>query len=204
MRILKRLPAALLVLVFAGVAVVTAQGKPQTRQGFWIGFGIGGANGSADCDDCAGTLESATGGSGYLKLGGRLGNQWLLGAEINSWVGSIDDSGNNIPIDVTLGYVTATAYFYPAPANGFFLKGGLGYSTMNGSYQQGGPDVTSSGAALVLGAGYDIRAGKMLSISPALTYAMSGKSDAEISQGFGNVTGFHTSIIALQVGVTFH
>ena len=199
MRILKRLSPVLLVLVLAGAAVVAAQGKPQTRQGFWIGFGLGAANGSADCDGC--DLESATGGSGYLKLGGRLGNKWLLGAEINSWIGNIKDKDTNEPIDATVGYVTATAYFYPAATSGFFLKGGVGYYTLNGTFLQ--EDASSSTGALMLGAGFDIRAGKMISIVPTLTYAMSGKSDIEVT-GFGTGTGFHNNIIALQVGVTFH
>ncbi len=201
MRILNRLPSVLLVLVFAGAAVVAAQGKPQTREGFWIGFGIGGANGSGDCDGC--DLESTTGGSGYLKLGGRLGAQWLLGGEINTWIGSPNDKSIDVPIDVTVGYVTASAYFYPTVTSGFFLKGGVGYYTLNGTYQQGGPDVSSSAPALMLGAGYDIRVGKMISIVPTLTYAMSGNSDIDV-EGFGSASGFHTNIIALQVGVTFH
>lgn len=54
------------------------------REGFWIGFGAGygSASVSASCDGCSGDREGSF--TGFLKLGGTLNPQVLLGVESNA------------------------------------------------------------------------------------------------------------------------
>src|SRR3989442_15896926 len=78
--------AALAVLGLWGASAATAQ-KPQTRQGFWIGFGFGYGSSNVSCDGC-GSSSRESSGSGFLKLGGTLSPHVLLGGEVNAWTKS--------------------------------------------------------------------------------------------------------------------
>ena len=191
---------AAIVLLLITIASSAAWGqRPQARQGFWIGFGFGGGAARGDCEGC--DFDAGSGATGYLKLGGTLSPRVLLGAELTSWVGTASDAGLATS-DVTMGFVTAAAYWYPSPSSGLFLKGGLGYFTLAGDADTG-EDLESASAALVLGIGYDIRVGRMLSISPVLTVAGSGKS-AFVIDGITVADDFTAGLATLQVGVTFH
>src|SRR5262245_9382473 len=119
-----RLRSALLVLttLSLGTASLRAQGtadtgtgKPQTREGFWIGFGLGA--GSLGCGDCN---DRTNGFSGNFKLGGTINPHFLLGAKTNGWYKSEDG------VTLSYGNLSAVAYYYPSVTNGFYLKGGLG------------------------------------------------------------------------------
>jgi hypothetical protein len=179
MRIISRGIAAAAVLLVLGATVASAQ-KPQTRKGFWIGFGFGW--GSYGCEVCDGRASSYT---AHLKLGGTLSPKLLLGAEIDGW--SKTESGETL----TAGDVTVNAYFYPNPASGLFLNGGVGLSRIELS--GGGVSAGETGPGLTLGAGYDLRVGTNVSIVPSLQWVY-GKPESGLSQNF-----YHFSL-----GVTFH
>ena len=86
-------------LGLAGLAVTTAWAQhPQTREGFWIGFGFGYGTAGLTCDDCGSTTREGS-ASGYVKLGGTLNKSVLLGGEVDAWTKS--ESGAT----VTLGNV---------------------------------------------------------------------------------------------------
>jgi hypothetical protein len=149
---------------------------PHTRDGFWAQLGLGyGSLGCQDCDSRDG------GGSGSLSLGGTLSERWLLGGSINAWTKSKDGA------TLTVGTVTALARFYPSPAGGFFLQGGLGYGTVEVSGEGDGfsVSVSQSGAGAVLGAGWDLRVATNLSLTPYLNfYAIAtDDTDANVLQG---------------------
>jgi len=167
--------AALLVL---SVSIASAQ-HPQTRKGFWIGFGLG--YGSLSCTSCSSTGSV----SGYLKLGGTIGPHLLLGGETNGW--TKNESGTT----VDAGNASFTAYYYPQPAGGFFLRGGAGFSTTRAS--NGGFSASSTGPGATAGVGYDMRVAANTSITPVFNFVW-GHPD----------NGFNQSIVQLAVGVTFH
>jgi hypothetical protein len=77
---MRTLLAALFVFATAA-GPAAAQGNPQTRDGFWINFGVG--IGSLGCDDCD---DRVNGNTGHLRMGGTLSQRLLLGGEINAWV----------------------------------------------------------------------------------------------------------------------
>ncbi len=162
-----------LVLMTAGTA------QAQSHEGFWVGFGLGaGSLGLADATD------RSTGVVGYVKLGGTINERLLIGAESNAW--TKDESG----VTLTHTNFSAVAYFYPSTTNGFFLKGGLGWSRL--SVGAGSISVAENGGGAVLGLGYDVSVGDSWSITPALNF------------NGGAFEGGNTNISELSVGVTWH
>src|SRR2546428_4713212 len=130
--------AALRPLALAGLflglgASRAAAQHPQIREGFWVSFGLGYGSAHEKCDGCADTTVGGV--TGFVRLGGTLSRRLLLGGEIDGWTHSYGGSPSSAE---TLGNVTAALYFYPMPAGGLFLKGGLGFSDYRFSVSGGG------------------------------------------------------------------
>lgn len=142
-----------LALLVSATVLVEAQERPQTREGFWIGFGFG--YGSLGCEDCEERSGSA---AGFLRMGGTLNRRWLIGGEIEAW--SKNEAG------ATLSYtnVGPVVLFYPSATNGFFLKGGVSLATLE--LEAGGFSGEETGAGLTLGLGYDGRVARSFSLTP--------------------------------------
>jgi len=172
-----------LVLVLSSIPAhaLVAQSRSQTREGFFIGFGLGW--GSLGCSDCSGERES--GFSGYLKLGGTVNDALLLGFESNGWVK--EESG----VTLSQGNFSAAAYFYPSPESGLFLKGGLGLSTLRLDVSGFGGDSTT-GFGVVAGLGYDARVGTNFSLTPYANFV------------YGSFDGGSTNVIQAGIGLTWH
>ncbi len=155
-----------------------AQQHPQTREGFWIGFGFGYGSLGFSCSGCSGT-EGAP--SGYLKLGGTLSPNLLIGGETDGWTKSV--SGTTL----TAGNASLALYYYPQATGGFFLRGGVGVAELSG----GGSSETGFG--FVTGVGYDVRVARNTSITPVANFNW-GAPESGVKQ--------HVFQIAL--GITFH
>jgi hypothetical protein len=213
MKILEKLPCVLLGLALVGAGVLDAQGKPQTRQGYWIGFGLGGGSLGNSCDvvgggSCSDGLESSSmGGSGYLRIGGTVSPKLLIAGETTGWLGTIKASssggGGDAVTSAKSGYLGAAVYYYPSVTGGLWLRGGLGYVFSSGHNEFDGEDLSASAAGLALGLGYDFRVGRMVSIVPGFGVIVSTGGDLKES-GSTVATSFKTTLVALQVGVTFH
>ena len=162
----------LFVLMTAGTA------QAQSHEGFWVGFGLGGGSLGIEGTD------RDTGFTGYLKLGGTINQRFLVGLESNAW--TKDQSGARL----THTNTSAVAYFYPSASNGFFLKGGLGWSRL--SIEVSGISVAENGGGAVLGLGYDVRVGDNWSITPVLNF------------NGGAFDGGNTNLSELGVGVSWH
>ena len=111
-----------LVLAALSPRAASAQGHPQTRQGFWFNGGMG--YGSLGCQDCSGREGGLSGG---LALGGSLSQKVLLGGGTNAWTKS--ENGATL----TVATMTALMRFYPSATGGFFLLGGLGVGQVHAS-----------------------------------------------------------------------
>ena len=183
--------AATLLLTGLVVGTPAAAQNPQVRDGFWIGFGLGYGSANGSCDGC-GSSDSESGLTGHLKLGGTLSPKVLLGAESDVWMKEINGATN------TVGNFSGTVYFYPSPAGGFFLKGGAGLAYY--SVSEGNVSVSKAGLGLMGGAGYDVRVGRNISITPMATFRYAGVGDIEEL----GVVGASFTVLDLGVGVTFH
>ena len=171
------------VLLLVGTSVASAQ-KPQTRKGFWIGFGFGWGSYGISCDGCSG-LGRETSYTGHLRMGGTVSPHLLLGGEVVGW--SKSEGGATI----SAGNVTVNANYYPKPAGGFFLNGGVGFSRVEAS--GGGSSAGETGPGFTIGAGYDLRVGTNVSVTPLASWV------------WGNPeSGFSHNFYQFGVGVTFH
>lgn len=138
------------------VSSLTAQTKPQTREGFWINFGLGA--GSLGCEECT---DRSNGFSGQLSMGGTISPRLLIGGSSNGWTKTEDGA------TLTMGSLAAIVRFYPSATGGFFLNGGLGLATLDVDLGVFGSD-NATGASAIIGIGYDARVGKNFSLTPYL------------------------------------
>jgi len=183
MRSVSRGIAMVSALLLLGASAASAQ-HPQTRKGFWIGFGFGYGSYGISCNGCSGLGREGS-YTGYLKMGGTLNKHLLLGGESVFW--SKSQGGST----VTAGNVTFSGYYYPQPASGMFLTAGVGFSEADVS--SGGSSANSTGPGLTVGAGYDIRVGTNLSIVPTGNWVYGHPE-----------TGFSHNFFQFSLGVTFH
>lgn len=146
------------------------------RQGVWFNAGLG--FGSLGCQNCDGERESGL--SGGLSLGGTLSDRVLIGVGTTGFAKSIEGE------TLTVGTLDARVRFYPARTKGLFLNGGVGLGSMSYAGE------SEFGLGIMLGAGWDIRVGKNVSLTPFWNgFAMSNANvDANVGQ--------------LGIGVTIH
>lgn len=185
--------------VLAALALTAAFGTPlaaqnaQTREGFWISFGFGAGSADLTCDGCE--VDRETGYSGYLRLGGTLRPNLLLGAESNGW--TRDDDG----VESTIGFLSGVVYFYPTTTSGFWLKGGLGVSSFE--LTDGVDELTTTGVGLTAGLGYDFRMTRNFSLTPYLTLLQQVGGNVEINELDLDETA-NVNVIQIGLGFTWH
>jgi hypothetical protein len=192
MRAATRFLGALGVLLLCGAGAASAQ-HPQHREGFWIGFGFGYGSANGTCTGCSSASEGGV--TGFLKLGGTLSPKVLLGGAVNAFSKASNGATE------TLGNVTASVFYYPAPASGFFLTGGLGFSDYDLS--GGGSSITGAGWGFTAGLGYDIPVGRKVSLTPVVDFLYGSVGDLS-SGGTTFATGWKQTVVDFGLGVTFH
>ena len=207
----KTLNATLCLLLLLGTGTLSA----QTREGFWIGFGLGWASISGGCDDvgsgtgfCDAVGERQGAFAFNLMAGGTLSPHLRLGGEAYNFVGTRDFAGGTASPDstLTIGNNLALAlYYYPMVQSGLFLKGGVGtawYVEGEGG-GEGSVDWSSFGLGFLLGAGYDLRIGRTTSLTPSFTFGWGGGSDLK-SQGIAVGQNWSHTFFSFALGLTFH
>jgi hypothetical protein len=181
-------------LAVLAAAPLAAQ-HPNTRQGFWIGFGVGGGSVGADCQSCP--TDRTNGGSGYIRLGGTLSPILQLGGESNGWF----HSGGGV--DESMGFASFIANIYPSRTGAFFLKVGIG--GMSYRADDGASVLTATAPSGSLGVGYDIRVGRNFSLTPFInslaTSAVSFKLDGVTVPSSED---FKMNMVQFGLGFTWH
>jgi hypothetical protein len=172
--------SALLTVLLATTAFAQ---QTQTRQGFWVGGGMGYGSMGLSCTGCV-DVSRASGISGYAKLGGTLRPNVLLGIEMNGW------TKNEGSATITMGNFSGAAYWYPVASQGLFIKAGAGYSVL--AVDDGVGNTNDSGFGMLGGVGYDIRVGRNLSITPVANWFG------------GGFEGGSANVLQLGMGVTSH
>lgn len=166
---MSRLVPVLAMLLTLGAPVLAAQ-RPQARAGFWISGGGGFGSLDLTCSGC--TVDREPGVAYLLALGGTVSRSLLLGGEIEGWAKEVNG------VDITFGHVSGVAYWYPQSNGGFFIKGGLGVASLA---LDAGPlsNDSENGLGLHIGAGYDVRLGKNLSLTPAGSFFWGNFEDGQ-------------------------
>ena len=186
-----RLPrAALTAATFVALAASPLSAQRQAvHQGFWISFGFGA--GYAFGDDAL-DGDSKFGGATFLRMGGSLSQQWLIGGEFIGWGAGLDD------LHIGRGSLMFTALYYPSPQGGFYLKGGAGFSgrTVETTVLIDDAKFTNiegtGGVGLGAGLGYDIQLARNFFLTPALDFVYTGTE------------GDTASLLLFTVGATWH
>lgn len=188
-------------LALALPAPASAQGS-QPHRGLWGGFGLGGGPNLSDVDG-GGTLW---GFGGYGRIGGTLNQRVLLGGETSGWYGARDG------IDYARGNVSAIILFYPSPAGGFLLKGGVGFgyvasaiyssSTVGGVYYQSSVSEGKGGFGATAGVAYDVRLGRNIYLVPAIDWYLQAVG-TEDSAVFGSIPGTNNQVV-FSLGLVWH
>lgn len=167
------LPCIVLLLLAATPRLGIAQDgdatpNPNPRSGFWFNGGLGW--GSLGCQDCSDRESSWT---GNLTFGGTISQKVLLAGSSNVWTKSEDG------VTLTTGALTALIRFYPSATGAFFLTGGLGVGTVSVDTSVG--DDSETGAAALLGLGYDFRVSDNVSLTPFLNGVGLSFSDGDLN-----------------------
>ena len=168
--------SALLTVLLATTAFAQ---HAQTREGFWIGAGLGYGSMGMSCDGC-GDIDRVGAPSGYLALGTTLRQNVLLGIETNAWTKS------ELGVRLTMANISGAVYWYPMATNGLFVKGGAGFSALDAG---GGG---TNGFGVLGGVGYDVRVNRNLSITPVANWFR------------GSFDGGSANVLQIGVGVTSH
>jgi hypothetical protein len=177
------------------VTPVIAQ-MPNTRQGFWYGFGFGAGSGQIHCEIC--NDQSGTDLTASARAGGVLSKSWLLGAELDGWTNSQDIATRRS------WTASAVALWYPWPARGAYVKSGVGFT---GYHAGDSTDVfTTTRPGALVGLGYEWRVGRKYSINPYITYQRTLAGDLELQHTEDNtvttaVVADDVSVSSLQFGV---
>lgn len=118
-----------------------------------------------------------SGGMGWLTLGGTVSPKVRLAADFE-------------------------VLYYPSARGNFFLKGGIGASQV--AFTGPGPDGTGFGFGTVLGAGYDWRLGRKISLTPQFTIFGGRTGDIEDDDGIPIANDVEFGVATFSIGVVFH
>lgn len=168
--------------------------NPNLRQGFWIGFGLGGGSIGVECDICS---NDRTGGfSGNLKLGGTLSQSFLLGGETNGWLHS--ETG----LDEQMAFASIVGVWYPSKTGPFYLKIGLG--GMSYVADDGANELKATAPSGSFGLGYDFRVTSNMSVTLWLNSLASSPVDLEFNGVKISTDNITLNLVQIGAGLTWH
>jgi hypothetical protein len=136
--------------------------------------------------------------SGFLKLGGTLNQHVLLGVESNGW--TKEEEGTR----VTIRRPHRNRHRLPTGRRRLFLKAGAGASYLRSEFREGSFSASfdKTGWAVLVGAGYDFRVGRNVSLTPCINYHYGKPGDIDVD---GEVLpGFKQNVVSFELGITFH
>jgi hypothetical protein len=122
--------------------------EETARSGFYFNAGVGAGAFDQQCRDCE--IDSETGFSGLLALGGFVDPQTVLGIEGTGW--TKDESGVSAQVYSAMGQVTR----YLGTTSGLFLRGGIGLVGYHND-----ADFSATGPGFSARVGYEFLRGKV-------------------------------------------
>jgi len=174
---------------------------PAPRHGFWLSGGLAaGSENVRFSNEPGGYGEENVQPAFWFALGGTVNPHLRLGGEVNGWVWDHHDLDTGYQVTDYLAAVLLTGQFYPADRLGLFLKGGVGLSR-SGTSISGGSGVGENGFAYLVGAGYDIRLGRTVFLTP-LVNLMYHRSNPDPNDP-GGLGTMHERVFTIGVGITF-
>ena len=133
---------------------------------------------------------------GYLAGGLRVTPTLHAGAELSGWFDETND------VHQRLLLYGASLWWHPQAGKNWFLKGGVGLMNYHaGTGDDDDDPLSATAAALQLGAGYDLRAGRKLWFSPFANMIVT--SSGNLTSGNTIITGASFSLLQLGAGLTW-
>lgn len=124
----------------------------RERSGLHLGLGLGGGVADLACTGC--DFASETGLSGFLAVGGAIGETLVVGVEGTGWTKS--EASTSSQVYSLMAHVTR----YLNPTSGLFLRGGLGLVGYREDRSSG--DLTANALGFSSRLGYEIGSGKFV------------------------------------------
>jgi outer membrane protein with beta-barrel domain len=172
---------ALLVALCAPSLCGAQGGHPNTRQGWLVGFAVGG--GSAALSKDGDTTDREAGGAGFFRAGYAFRPECSVELNSNSWTKDVDGA------TWTLSLATAAINYYPG-TSGLVLRAGIGAGTADATAKFGSVTVSesTSGFGFTAGAAYEFRVARTFALGPQVDFgwATTDKFDFnQINAGLG-------------------
>jgi hypothetical protein len=195
---------ALTVLLGAGSSA-QAQEDSTSEWSSTAAIAVGSATQS--CGTCDGERTRAP--SGYLRIGRAVATGLVLSGEVDVWSKSenwvlvsnagLETTGSS---RFTIATLNAVAQWYPVPAHGLFVDGGVGvgrYQVSSKSRDVGGFSTYSYALGYQAGVGYDIPVGSRIAVTPSAK--IFGFTGAKVEGLEGKLS---VNVAQLALGVTWH
>jgi hypothetical protein len=191
MEVLMRIRLAL-ILALAAIA----PGSAAAQSGVWVSAGGGAARNRVSCESCE-DITHHWGASGFVRVGGVVSENVLVGGELHFWQATIEDQ------DVYVRGVQAVVLWYPSPPRGFFGQAGLGLSRIRNSFDVGGEVVRGgeTGLSVTAGVGWDFPLRKGLYLTPRVASVV--VPVATIDTPAGPLDNVVSTIYRFELGLTF-
>ncbi len=157
-----RIAAAALVAAWitSGAPAAHAGAWPHDRNGFMIGFGVGGGSlGIEDGDEREGS------GLGNFRIGYAVRPDLVLQLETEGWTKQFDDALGEVTWSFSVAAVALT--WYPG-AQGAYLRGGVGVGVADAELDLGNVTISGdeSGLGIAAAAGYEWRLTRKFALGP--------------------------------------
>jgi len=159
--------------------------ESASRDGFYFNAGFGGGSLGLLCDGCDGARE--WGYSGFLSLGGHVGQTTALGIESTGWIK--EESDFRSQVYTLMGNVTQFA----SASSGLFLRGGIGLLGFRND-----DDITASALGFSVRLGYEIGGASARAV-PYVAYVRT--FDGADLKFDGESVGFNVAFSNIQIGL---
>lgn len=185
-----------LAILALGLTTPALAAEPHERNGFLIGFGVGGGSAEVNFDNDGESVSSDRqgGGAGAFRIGFALRPDLTLALESSGWVHkeTVVILGEDVDATWSLSSTVAGLTWYPQ-AGGFYLRGGLGIGRVALELEDGGFNFTAddTGLGLLGGLGYEWRLTQKFALGPQLTAGFINLGEEEADDGTTLDTSFN-------------
>jgi hypothetical protein len=200
---MRRLAAAAVSTLVISICIPGAAHGQDHRRGLWGHIGGGWGWAGVSCDDCDEEREGS--GVGQLGIGWTINDRTLISGELTIWT-KASEIVDDLDATVDLYNFAAAVTFYPQATSDFFVKAGIGGAFVDMEIDFPGSSITAdlgTGLGLQAGAGYDIRVGRIVSITPGVQYWYGNPGDLKFATET-LFSGFSYHVVQVTVGVTIH
>ena len=159
------LPIVLPLAMGAALApAARAASHPHDRNGFMIGFGVGGGSMGIENGD-----EREGSGTGNFRIGWAVRPDLLLAFEGNGWTKTFDGTVGDLTWTFSTG--TASLTWFPGAAGGY-LRGGVGAGVATADFETGNVTISDdeTGLGLAACAGYEWRLTRKFALGPEVNF----------------------------------